>query len=101
MIGFVAVTGVAVRNSLLKVSHFINLHLHEGMPIGGALVLRGSSKRLIPARMTALAAGVALVPLLIVSDIAGTAILHPVAVAISGGLISQAGAVRIFGRREL
>jgi HME family heavy-metal exporter len=89
MIGFIAVTGVAVRNSLLKVSHFINLHLHEGMPVGRALVLRGSAERLIPVLMTALAAGAALVPLLFASDVAGAEILHPVAVAIFGGLISS------------
>jgi heavy-metal exporter, HME family len=89
MIGFIAVTGVAVRNSLLKVSHFINLHLHEGMPIGRALVLRGSAERLMPVLMTALAAGLALTPLLFASDLAGTEILHPVAVAIFGGLISS------------
>jgi heavy-metal exporter, HME family len=89
MIGFIAVTGVAVRNSLLKVSHFINLHLHEGMPQGRDLVLRGSSERLMPVLMTALAAGLALTPLLFASDVAGTEILHPVAVAIFGGLISS------------
>ena len=89
MIGFIAVTGVATRNSLLKVSHFINLHLHEGMPIGRALVMRGSAERLMPVLMTALAAGLALVPLLLASDIAGTEILHPVAIAIFGGLISS------------
>jgi len=89
MIGFIAVTGIAVRNSLLKVSHFINLHLHEGMPVGRALVLRGSAERLMPVLMTAIAAGAALIPLLYTSDVAGTEILHPVAVAIFGGLISS------------
>jgi HME family heavy-metal exporter len=89
IIGFIAVTGVAVRNSLLKVSHFINLHLHEGMPVDRALVLRGSAERLMPVLMTALSAGLALVPLLFASEIAGTEILHPVAVAIFGGLISS------------
>jgi len=89
LIGFIAVTGVAVRNSLLKVSHFINLHLHEGMPLGRDLILRGSAERLMPVLMTALAAGLALVPLLWKSDVAGTEILHPVAVAVFGGLISS------------
>jgi heavy-metal exporter, HME family len=59
------------------------------MPVGRALVLRGSAERLIPVLMTALAAGAALVPLLFASDIAGAEILHPVAVAIFGGLISS------------
>ncbi|MEJ0019342.1 MAG: efflux RND transporter permease subunit [Acetobacteraceae bacterium] len=89
MVGFIAVTGIAVRNSLLKVSHFINLHLHEGMPVGRALVLRGSAERVMPVLMTAIAAGAALVPLLYTSDVIGTEILHPVAVAIFGGLISS------------
>jgi HME family heavy-metal exporter len=89
IIGFIAVTGVAVRNSLLKVSHFINLHLHEGMPVDRALVLRGSAERLMPVLMTALSAGLAFVPLLFASEIAGTEILHPVAIAIFGGLISS------------
>jgi HME family heavy-metal exporter len=89
MIGLIAVTGVAVRNSLLKVSHFINLHLHEAMPFGHDLILRGSAERLMPVLMTALAAGAALMPLLFASDVAGTEILHPVAVAIFGGLISS------------
>ena len=89
LIGFIAVTGVAVRNSLLKVSHFINLHLHEGMPLGRELLLRGCSERLMPVLMTALSAGFGLIPLLFKNDIAGTEILHPVAIAIFGGLISS------------
>jgi HME family heavy-metal exporter len=89
MVGFIAVTGVAVRNSLLKVSHFINLHLHEGLPLNRELVVRGSTERLMPVLMTALAAGLALVPLLFASDSAGVKILHPMAVAIFGGLISS------------
>ena len=109
MIGFIAVTGVAVRNSLLKVSHFINLHLHEGMPVGRELVLRGAAERLMPVLMTALAAGAALIPLLFASDLAGTEILHPVAVAIFGGLISSTLLdtfttpllFELFGQREL
>lgn len=89
LIGFIAVTGVAVRNSLLKVCHFINLNLHEGIPIGRDLILRGCAERLTPVLMTAMAAGLALIPLLFVSDRAGTEILHPVAVAVFGGLISS------------
>ncbi len=89
LIGFIAVTGVAVRNSLLKVGHFINLHLHENIPFGRDLVIRGARERLMPVLMTALATGLALVPLLWSSDSAGTEILHPVAVAIFGGLISS------------
>ncbi|PWC45917.1 efflux RND transporter permease subunit [Azospirillum sp. TSO22-1] len=89
MIGFIAVTGVAVRNGVLKISHFINLALHESVPPGRALILRGCEERLTPVLMTALSAGLALIPLLFTSDAPGTEILHPVAVAIFGGLISS------------
>ncbi|PWC90093.1 multidrug transporter AcrB [Azospirillum sp. TSH100] len=109
LIGFIAVTGVAVRNSLLKVSHFINLNLHEGMPIGRELILRGCAERLTPVLMTAMAAGLALIPLLFVNDRAGTEILQPVAVAIFGGLISSTLLdtfttpllFELFGQREI
>ncbi len=88
IIGGIAVTGLAVRNSLLKVSHFINLHLHEGMNAGRELVLRGANERLIPVLLTACAAGAALLPLLFAAGVTGAEILHPVAVAVFGGLIS-------------
>ncbi|WP_232628510.1 efflux RND transporter permease subunit [Methylobacterium sp. Leaf118] len=88
MIGFVTLTGIATRNGILKVSHILNLAIHEGVPFGPDLVIRGSLERLAPVLMTALAAGVALVPLLIGADAPGKEILHPVAVTIFGGLIS-------------
>ena len=88
MIGFITLTGIATRNGILKISHYINLALHEGMPFGRDLVVRGSLERLTPVLMTALSAGVALVPLLIDAATPGKEILHPVAVTIFGGLIS-------------
>jgi len=88
MIGFITLTGIATRNGILKISHYINLALREGMPFGHELVVRGSLERLTPVLMTALAAGVALVPLLIDPAAPGKEILHPVAVTIFGGLIS-------------
>ena len=88
MIGFITLTGIAARNGILKISHTINLSLHEGMPWGPELVMRGSLERLTPVLMTALAAAVALVPLLLDAATPGKEILHPVAVTIFGGLIS-------------
>ncbi|MGV7032508.1 efflux RND transporter permease subunit [Methylobacterium symbioticum] len=88
MIGFITLTGIATRNGILKISHILNLAIHEGLSFGPELVIRGSLERLAPVLMTALSAGVALVPLLIGADAPGKEILHPVAVTIFGGLIS-------------
>jgi HME family heavy-metal exporter len=89
MIGFITLVGIATRNGVLKISHYINLALFEGETFGPALVLRGSVERLAPVLMTALSAGLALVPLLFGAGEAGREILHPVAVTIFGGLISS------------
>lgn len=88
MIGFITLAGITARNGILKISHYINLALFEGETFGRQLVIRGSLERLTPVLMTALAAGLALIPLLIGADQPGREILHPVAVTIFGGLIT-------------
>jgi HME family heavy-metal exporter len=88
MIGFITLAGIAARNGILKISHYINLAIYEGMPFGRDLIVRGSLDRLTPVLMTALSAGFALLPLLIDPAAPGKEILHPVAVTIFGGLIS-------------
>lgn len=88
MVGFVTLTGIASRNGILKISHYLNLALHENMPFGRELVVRGSLERMTPVLMTALAAGFALLPLMIDPSAPGKEILHPVAITIFGGLFS-------------
>jgi HME family heavy-metal exporter len=88
MIGFITLAGISARNGILKLSHYINLALLEGVPFGRDLIVRGSLDRLTPVLMAALSAGLAPSPLTIDAAAPGKEILHPVAVTIFGGLIS-------------
>ena len=89
MVGFITLAGIATRNGILKVSHYINLCKFEGETFGWPMIVRGSIERLTPVLMTALVAAFALTPLLLAADAPGKEILHPVAVVIFGGLISS------------
>ena len=89
MVGFITLAGIATRNGILKVSHYINLCRFEGEAFGQAMIVRGSLERLTPVLMTALVAAFALTPLLLAADAPGKEILHPVAVVIFGGLVSS------------
>jgi len=89
LVGFITLTGIATRNGILKISHYINLCAFEGEHFGRELIVRGSLERLTPVLMTALVAAFALVPLLVSADAPGKEVLHPVAVVIFGGLVSS------------
>jgi CzcA family heavy metal efflux pump len=89
LVGFIAVAGVAARNSIMMLSHYLHLMQHEGEGFTRAMITRGTLERLVPVLMTALSAGIALVPLLLAANEPGKEILHPVAVVIVGGLVSS------------
>jgi Cu/Ag efflux pump CusA len=89
LVGFVTVLGIAARNGIMLVSHYRHLEQEEGVPFGRDLVLRGAEERLVPILMTALATGLALLPLIIWGDRPGHEIENPLAIVILGGLVSS------------
>jgi CzcA family heavy metal efflux pump len=89
LVGFLTVLGIATRNGIMMISHYQHLETHEGETFGPGLVLRGARERLSPILMTALATGLALVPLVIAGNIPGHEIEHPMAIVILGGLVTS------------
>ena len=87
LVGFVTLFGVAARNGVLLVNNYRRL-LAAGAPLDEA-VRRGSEERLAPILMTALTAGLALVPLILAGGAPGNEIQSPMAQVILGGLLSS------------
>ena len=107
IVGLIALAGIAARNCILLIDHYLHVMREEGMPFGREMVLKAGKERLVPVLMTALCAGIALVPIVLTPDRPGRELLYPVATAILGGLISSTlldiivtpGLFLAFGRR--
>ena len=89
MVGFVALFGMAARNTILLISHYEHLIRVESEPWGLATALRGAEERLTPVLLTALLTALALLPVALQSREPGHEIEGPMAIVILGGLVSS------------
>jgi CzcA family heavy metal efflux pump len=89
IVGFITLFGIATRNGIMLVSHIRHLQLAEGVTDFRAAVVRGATERVVPILMTALAAGLALVPIALSAGQPGSEIQAPMAMVIMFGLLSS------------
>ena len=86
--GFVAVLGLAIRNTILLVGRYQYLEHHEGEKFGAVLVARGTEERSAAILMSATWTALAMLPFALFGNIAGLEIAHPLAVVVLGGLVT-------------
>ncbi|MBI2919544.1 MAG: efflux RND transporter permease subunit [Planctomycetes bacterium] len=106
LVGLISLGGIAARNAILLLDHYLHLLRHEGAPFGPETIIRAGQERMVPVLMTALCSGIALVPLALAPDQPGREILFPVATVILGGLVTVTlaeflvtpGVFHVFGR---
>jgi len=89
MVGFISLCGIASRNGILLINHYLHLVKYEGETWSREMIARAGQERLAPVLMTALTSGIGLVPLAMAAGEPGKEILYPVATVIIGGLISS------------
>ena len=89
MVGFISLAGIASRNGILLLNHYLHLVKYEGESWTKEMIVRAGLERLAPVLMTALTSGIGLIPLVLAADDPGKEILYPVATVILGGMISS------------
>lgn len=90
LVAFITLCGIASRNGIMMLSHYLHLMRYEGAIFNKEMIVRGSLDRLVPVLMTALTTSLALIPLLLAQGEPGKEILYPVAVVVFGGLMTSA-----------
>ncbi|MFV0444494.1 MAG: efflux RND transporter permease subunit, partial [Planctomycetaceae bacterium] len=89
MVGFISLAGIASRNGILLLNHYLHLVQYEGEDWTKEMIVRAGLERLAPVLMTALTSGIGLIPLVLSAGEPGKEILYPVATVILGGLVSS------------
>jgi Cu/Ag efflux pump CusA len=89
MVGFVALFGITLRNSILMIAHYDHLVAIEGKPWALATAIEGAADRLTPILMTSLVTALGVLPLAIGMNEPGREIEGPMALVILGGLVSS------------
>lgn len=109
LVGLISLLGLAARNGILLIEHWLYKAVEEGEPFGEELIVNGSLNRLTPMLITSLSAVLALLPLLLAPDKPGLEMLYPISVTIFGGVLASTiveiiirpGMFKLFGKKPL
>ena len=90
IVGFISLSGIVARNGIMLISKIKDKESELGVEeVNDKILLESVSERITPVLITSLVTGLALVPLLLSSDAPGKEMLYPLAVVLTGGLITS------------